>query len=184
MQAAAQVQQGLVRIGARQPDLNERFLKFAADFFGTLAKGERPPKPDRMIAEITATVVAQTVGAEVPMPLGDPIKRQYKKRNAPADTAEVPKGLIAENPNARAILEAHGTKPSHIYIKSRLVVSVFLNYPDRWWKTKEVCEKVGHRTQRGSVNAILRRMAEAGILIREGARTSCRWKRAEMPPHV
>lgn len=182
MKGLVATQNGLLALGAQQSDLRPRFINYAADFFAKLAQGERPSKPDPFMAEITATVIAEAVGAEVPMPM-QVEKRTYAKgkgrKGAEEDPDATPES-IEVLPGAEAWMKSHGI--GKINPKTLAVVSVFMRDSDRTWKAKALAKAVGGTAT--AMAQIFYKLRDRGILTSEGERTKCVWKLAEMPPHV
>lgn len=177
MKTAAATQNGLLAIGAQQSDLRPRFINFAADFFARLAQGEKPAKPEPFVAEICAQVIAESVGAEVPMPM-QVEKRTYKKREPGNDTPIT--GPIRPVPEAEAWMRSHGI--TKIHSKSVGVVSAFMKYPERGWKSAALADLIGGT--KGAMTQILIKLKAKGVVTSEGQRGATRWQLAEMPPHV
>lgn len=163
-------------------DLEARFVAFAADYFGTLARGEKPRKPDPFVAEIAAAVCAETVGAEVPMPLanrwGGPNGSYKKKEKEPE---EPPAGPIKKVPLAESWLRSHGFKT--IYQSTVEVVSAFLGNPSVWWSMPDLALRL--KRSRPSTTGICSKLMNAGILVKRGDRgKDVRWKLKGEPAHV
>lgn len=174
---AQDVGRGLAALGAQQEDIRPRFLKFAADFFGQLARGEKPPRPDTFVAEIAAQVCAGTVGAEVPLPLQAPARLVRSPKEAVATNVKLT--AVEENPAARAFLASAGQKKA--YVQSRLTISLFMAHPDAWLRSSDIAEALGKT--RKAVTALLWKLHEAGALLKQGNRSTTLWKLAETP-HV
>lgn len=172
---AAQVEMGLLTMGSQQSDLRPRFLKYAADHFLKIAQGEKPQKPEPFMAEIVAQICAESVGADVPMPLQDVGAEKRRAAGTP-----MPTDKVQELPEARAWLESHGLKQTQP--KTRIVVSLFLANPTTWWKVGDAAARLG-RTKTG-LSVLLQKLRDVGILMSEGDRSKCQWKLADMPPHV
>lgn len=176
--ALALVDEGLVRMGAAQKDLRPRFFNFAADFFRQLAQGEKPAKPDKFVAEIAAEMIAESVGAEVPMPLEDVAAAKRLAAGKP-----LPTDVVTEAPEAGTWLLASGfgggRKPSSA---ARMVLSALLTAPKVEWKAGAIASRI--RKTRSSVTRLLIEFRKHGLVTSEGVKTGCRWRLAEMPPHV
>lgn len=173
---------GLLAIGAGQVDLQPRFVRYGADHFAILARGDRPPKPDPLLAEITALVLAGTVGAEVPMPLdgrarlGRP-RGSYKKEPA---AGEGPTGPFEATPEAEAWMRSHGM--AKFQKKTVAIVDAFMKHPTHWWKATDLAKALNR--SRVGLTPQLGELRRVGIIVSQGSRAHCLWKLAEMPPHV
>lgn len=177
---AADLRGGLLRLGSRPKDLHERFLRYAADFFGAFARGGKPPKPEQFVAEVVAEVVAGTVDAEVPMPL---VRRTYNKklaRPSKVATEKLAPGPVAEAPEAREYLMSHGLQKAGR--TSRKILSYFLVYPHLWIRTVDIARR--EKRDPSSIAPIVRTFGKAEIVVRRGGKTNAEWKLAEMPPRV
>lgn len=175
----SQTTKGLIAIGAGDADLRVRFLKYAADFFGSIAKGDPPSKPEPFVAEIVADTCAKLAGAEVPMPLADAVGTIKNKDGSKTAIPE-----IQEVPEAEQWLRSHNygksdRRPSR---PVRTLLSAFLLNPTAVWRTSDLAQRLNKT--RPSITRLASELRDVGILVMEGDKSTATWKLAEMPPHV